>query len=226
MLQAPIMDKIKVSNEVGEELTQALAQGRSVTAKVRWISKPGDRGRNRWIAFTPLVGSHKQIGVWIAILVDDEVESRKRPRRAPPVKWRVGGPPIPTPKKPSTTPAHAAVTTDVNNRVPADMPWEQPVPVPSLSERPLSSPKEPPAPAVPPKPAVTAAVAAHVTQPKPASVLEGDPDIDENYETLEVRLRKKRERDAARLLDQPGAAAVKPTYKSLSPYAFMNNDAP
>lgn len=47
-------------------------------------------------------------------------------------------------------------------------------------------------------------------------------EIDPAYETLEERLRKKRERDAARLLEQPDVP-VKPTYKSLSPYAFMNN---
>ena len=51
-----------------------------------------------------------------------------------------------------------------------------------------------------------------------------EPEIDEGYETLEVRLRKKRERNAARLLEK-ASVPIKPTYKSLSPYAFMNNDA-
>lgn len=184
-----------------DELTQALAQGRSVTAKVRWVTKPGDRGRNRWIAFTPLVGSHDHIGVWIAILVDEESENEQR--QAPPVKFRV-----PAPKKPAPPARQQPSVAPESDRAPnarvLDAPWEKPV---ELSARPVSSRKGSPPASI------------------DHSVTSLAPDIDEAYETLEVRLRKKRERDAARLLER-GGVPVKPTYKSLSPYAFMNNDGP
>jgi hypothetical protein len=231
-VQSPVIDKIGGSPEVREELTQALAQGRSVTAKVRWVMKPGDRGRNRWIAFTPLVGSHNQIGVWIAILVDEESENEQK--QAPPVKFRA--PPkqtAPVPRKQSSLAPESDRATDaevVNGRIdgridgrvdsrvdarvdsrtnarvnarPVDASWGRPV---ELPERPASSRKgSPPA----------------SLHPSNTSV----PEMEEGYETLEVRLRKKRERDAARLLEK-GGVVVKPTYKSLSPYAFMNNDGP
>jgi hypothetical protein len=200
-VQSPIIDKIGGSPEVREELTQALAQGRSVTAKVRWVMKPGDRGRNRWIAFTPLVGSHNQIGVWIAILMDDEPENEQR--QAPPVKFRP-----PPPKKPAPLPRKQSSLAPENNKAidskTLDASWGRPV---ELPERPSSSRKGSPPASL--HPSVTSVV----------------PEMDEGYETLEVRLRKKRERDAARLLEK-GSVVVKPTYKSLSPYAFMNNDGP
>jgi hypothetical protein len=179
--------------------------------------KPGDRGRNRWIAFTPLVGSHNQIGVWIAILVDEDSENEQR--QAPPVKFRAPPKkPAPIPRKQSSLTPESDRTTDskaADARVDArfdarvdtrslDASWGRPV---ELPERPASSRKgSPPA----------------SLHPSNTSVV---PEMEEGYETLEVRLRKKRERDAARLLEK-GSIAVKPTYKSLSPYAFMNNDGP
>lgn len=47
--QSPFMDKIGGSPRVREELTQALADGRGVTAKVKWVTKGDVEGRNRWI---------------------------------------------------------------------------------------------------------------------------------------------------------------------------------
>jgi hypothetical protein len=221
MLQSPIMNRIGGSPAVREELTQALAQGRRITAKVRWITNPtiGERGRNRWIAFTPLVGSHKQIGVWIAILMDDELEDQqRRPRQAPPVKFRVSLPPRqpsatpqtpPSEKAALSTPEESSFPPDIRRR-PANTFVEQSGVLPDRSS---SMPKE----ALPPStPRSTSSVA-----PSIAALV---PEIDDTYQTLEERLRKKRERDAARLRDHP--TAVKPTYKSLSPYAFMNNDGP
>ena len=49
ILQSPFMNKIGGSPRVREELTQAFADGRGVTAKVRWISKTDTEGRSRWI---------------------------------------------------------------------------------------------------------------------------------------------------------------------------------
>ncbi|KAI9806088.1 MAG: hypothetical protein M1833_004495 [Piccolia ochrophora] len=91
ILQSPFMDKIGGSSRVRDELTQALAEGRGVTAKVRWLSKVDEDGRNRWIHCTPLVGSNGQIGVWMVVIVDEEKEKvNRRWRQAPPVDSRVG----------------------------------------------------------------------------------------------------------------------------------------
>ncbi len=88
------MNKIGGSTRVREDLTEALAEGRGVTAKVRWISKAdSDEGRNRWIHCTPLMGSNAQIGVWMVVIVDEESQA-KRWKLAPPVANNLGrGPP-------------------------------------------------------------------------------------------------------------------------------------
>ena len=69
-----------------EELTTAFAEGRGVTAKVRWVSKGDEQGRNKWIHCTPLLGLSGQIGVWMVVIVDDEKSNDRwrRGRRLPP----------------------------------------------------------------------------------------------------------------------------------------------
>jgi len=86
------MNRIGGSERVRDELVAALAEGRGVTAKVRWISRAEDEGRNRWIHCTPLMGSNGSIGVWMIVLVDDE-HSRavRRFRPAPPVPSDLSG---------------------------------------------------------------------------------------------------------------------------------------
>ncbi|KAL8940651.1 MAG: hypothetical protein Q9216_002699 [Gyalolechia sp. 2 TL-2023] len=85
ILQSPFMNKIGGSLRVRDELTSALAEGRGVTAKVRWVTRADEDGRNRWIHCTPLVGSNGQIGVWMVILVDDDQGLSRRWKQAPPV---------------------------------------------------------------------------------------------------------------------------------------------
>lgn len=85
ILQSPFMNKIGGSTRVQDELTAALAEGRGVTAKVRWVSKADEDGRNRWIHCTPLLGSNGQIGVWMVVLIDDDQELSRRWKQAPPV---------------------------------------------------------------------------------------------------------------------------------------------
>ena len=85
ILQSPFMDKIGGSNRVREELTAALAEGRGVTAKVRWVTKSDGEGRNRWIHCTPLLGSNGHIGVWMIVIVDDEHSLSRRWKQTPPV---------------------------------------------------------------------------------------------------------------------------------------------
>jgi hypothetical protein len=86
ILQSSFINKIGGSARVRDELTMAMADGKGVTAKVLWIPKAGDRGRQRWVHCTPLLGSNGQIGVWMIVIIDDgsETDSR-RWRQAPPV---------------------------------------------------------------------------------------------------------------------------------------------
>lgn len=88
------MNKIGGSGRVRDELTAALAEGRGVTAKVRWVSKVDGEGRSRWLHCTPLVGSNGQIGVWMVVLVDDDDGGlHRRWKQAPPVApFRAGKP--------------------------------------------------------------------------------------------------------------------------------------
>ena len=79
------MNKIGGSGRVQDELTAALAEGRGVTAKVRWVSKADEEGRNRWIHCTPLIGSNGSIGVWMVVLIDDDQGISRRWKQAPPV---------------------------------------------------------------------------------------------------------------------------------------------
>lgn len=83
------MDKIGGSNRVRDELTAALAEGRGVTAKVRWLTKYDEEGRNRWIHCTPLVGSNGRVGVWMVVLIDEDGPSR-RWKQAPAVPMNLG----------------------------------------------------------------------------------------------------------------------------------------
>lgn len=91
MLQSPFMNRIGSSDRVKDELVSAFSEGRGVTAKIRWISRHEDEGRNRWIHCTPLYGSNGQIGVWMVVLVDDEdSKTVRRFREAPPVSQAIG----------------------------------------------------------------------------------------------------------------------------------------
>jgi len=88
ILQSPFMHKIGGSQRVRDELTQALADGRGVTAKLRWISKQDAAGRSRWFHCTPLIGHNGEIGVWMIILVDED-DSVAPYRQPPPVDLRL-----------------------------------------------------------------------------------------------------------------------------------------
>jgi hypothetical protein len=99
------LKRIGGSARVRDELTAALAEGRGVTAKVRWISgrHGDDEGRARWIHCTPLLGQNGTVGVWMVVIVDDEVGGLQRKFRvAPPVDQVIGGKLPPDPKTPAT----------------------------------------------------------------------------------------------------------------------------
>lgn len=86
------MDRIGGTARVRDTLTTALAEGRGVTAKVRWLAnRNGDEeGRARWIHCTPLLGQNGAIGVWMVVLIEDENASPSRKfKQAPPVESHV-----------------------------------------------------------------------------------------------------------------------------------------
>jgi hypothetical protein len=89
------MDRIGGTARVREELAAALAEGRGVTAKIRWVTKFDEDGRNRWVHCTPLIGTNGHIGVWMVVLVDPEdgkeKPTAKRWKPAPPVDPSLGG---------------------------------------------------------------------------------------------------------------------------------------
>ncbi|KAK8226750.1 hypothetical protein HDK77DRAFT_384708 [Phyllosticta capitalensis] len=96
MLQSLLMDHIGGSEKVQRELEGALADKRSVTAKIRWISssRAHDEGRPRWIHCTPLFNQKGDVGVWTVILVDDlksKASSDRKVRIAPPVPAEIIG---------------------------------------------------------------------------------------------------------------------------------------
>lgn len=114
MLQSPFLSRIGGSDRVHDSLTQAFADGHSLSAKVRWLSRsdihaqshytrvmnhqshgegggqppPASAGRSRWIHCTPLLGSNRSVGVWMVVLVDDDSEPffRGGRREAPPIQ--------------------------------------------------------------------------------------------------------------------------------------------
>jgi hypothetical protein len=96
ILQSPFMNKIGGSPRVREEIIQGLADGRGVTARVRWVSKTNVEGYNRWIHCTPLLASNGAIGVWMIVIVEDEAQqpNGKRFKQTLPVdpKYRLSVP--------------------------------------------------------------------------------------------------------------------------------------
>lgn len=48
--------------------------GRSVTARVKWVTRFNGEGRNRWLHCTPLIANNGQVGVWMVVIVDDDDE--------------------------------------------------------------------------------------------------------------------------------------------------------
>ncbi|KAK2603412.1 hypothetical protein QQS21_004362 [Conoideocrella luteorostrata] len=80
ILQSPFLSRIGGSGRVRDQIAQALSDGRGVTAKVRWLSSTrrnvsshADRGRPRWLHCTPLRGLNGIIGIWMIVVVNDDV---------------------------------------------------------------------------------------------------------------------------------------------------------
>lgn len=80
MLQSPFFSRIGSSSAVKDDLLQAMMVGRSVTARIKWVTRTNPEGRNRWVHCTPLMASNGQVGVWMVVVVDDGDEK--------PLSWR------------------------------------------------------------------------------------------------------------------------------------------
>ena len=214
MVQAPIMDKLGGSARVRNELSQALEDGREVTAKVRWKTNEHEESQDRWIFFTPLIGKKGEIGVWMAILEDDIPDAMERVQQTKSVKRNFG--------TTSPIPEEYDVEEPRGNEM---VPLHQTVQVPVHREQ-LAR-------------AGSAASAVSTTSPRSPS-LEFDrkskapsisgmtidtilSDGDGEFLTLDERLRRKRERDMHMMLENPGIP-IRKTYKSLSPDTFINAD--
>lgn len=74
------MTRIGDSNEKRESIMRAMMYGRSVTARVRWVTRHNDQGRHRWIHCTPLLANNGQVGVWMVVVIDEEEEHFVRRR--------------------------------------------------------------------------------------------------------------------------------------------------
>lgn len=79
MLQPSFLNRIDDSGAKRDNILNAMMAGRGVTARIKWVTKFNDQGRNRWIHCTPLLVNNGQIGVWMVVGIDNEVEH--------PVRW-------------------------------------------------------------------------------------------------------------------------------------------
>ena len=200
LVPSPILERIGGSPHVKSELDQALKEGRGVTARIRWVSRAGREGRSRWIHFTPLLRSDGQIGVWVAILVDDDedVDSRGKHQDTTTSDIRIGKP---------------------TNRQPiAQRPMAQPEKTGHKPKISWSGPEVDPE----SRRASLHWMSQHTQDDtfsvKTVSTSDGE---EEPYETLEQRLLRKRARDAAQVTENATDVPIRTTYKSLNPNGFL-----
>ncbi|KAK4507193.1 hypothetical protein PRZ48_000928 [Zasmidium cellare] len=75
LLQTKLLDRIGGPSTVREGLQDALARGTTgVTAKVTWLTASNEsEGKPRWLHCTPLFGSDDRVGVWMVVMVENEM---------------------------------------------------------------------------------------------------------------------------------------------------------
>ncbi|KAK4869293.1 hypothetical protein LT330_006293 [Penicillium expansum] len=78
MLQSSFLNRIGETGPKRDNIINAMKTGRSVTARIKWMTKFNDQGRHRWIHCTPLLANNGQIGVWMVIVIDDDDEHSVR----------------------------------------------------------------------------------------------------------------------------------------------------
>ncbi|KAE8356286.1 hypothetical protein BDV28DRAFT_145320 [Aspergillus coremiiformis] len=72
ILQSSFLSRIGGSASIRDELLEAIMAGRSVTARVKWVTRFSSHGRDRWVHCTPLLASNGEVGVWMVVVVDDD----------------------------------------------------------------------------------------------------------------------------------------------------------
>ena len=200
------MDKIGGSSRVRDELILALSEGREVTAKVKWMVDADKEGQNRWIHFTPLVGNRGQVGVWMAILEEDDLRNMSKTRR---FNSGIGSvrTASPIPEEPSDLEEEFEAPSIPGSKFGhrPKISWSGPEIAPELRSPTLNWTQE--------------SQGSSLSEFTMETTI---PDVEE-FETLEERLRKKRLRDASRLQDQSTIPILK-TYKSLAPDGFLKEE--
>ncbi|KAJ6008352.1 PAS-associated C-terminal, partial [Penicillium herquei] len=74
MLQSSFLSRIGDTGEKRDSILHAMMAGRSVTARIKWVTRFSESGRYRWIHCTPLLANNGEVGVWMVIVIDDEEE--------------------------------------------------------------------------------------------------------------------------------------------------------
>ncbi|KAJ5645329.1 PAS-associated C-terminal [Penicillium longicatenatum] len=74
MLQSSFLSRIGDTGEKKDSIVQAMTEGRSVTARIKWVTRFSETGRHRWIHCTPLLANNGEVGVWMIVVMDDEEE--------------------------------------------------------------------------------------------------------------------------------------------------------
>ncbi|KAJ5857780.1 hypothetical protein N7455_008674 [Penicillium solitum] len=72
MLQSSFLNRIGETGAKRDNIVNAMIAGRSVTARIKWMTKFNNQGRHRWIHCTPLLANNGQIGVWMVVIIDDD----------------------------------------------------------------------------------------------------------------------------------------------------------
>ena len=212
-----------------------------MTAKIRWISPGKEEDQNRWIHFTPLIGTKDQIGVWMAVLEDNEpisdglitdAQSSILPmNQTSHVKANYAlAESIPEESsdiEEETRPRSSKANSESHRHIMGSVPEvTRDFRKASLDQdgrerqRSLDWNREDGKPSIDLRRKVPGS-------PRTERSLDSLPmEIGEEYESLEERLRKKRQRDAMVMMDQPGAP-FRRTYKSLAPVtteSVMNDE--
>lgn len=74
MLQSSFLSRIGNTGEKRDSILHAMMAGRSVTARIKWVTRFSEHGRHRWIHCTPLVAHNGEVGVWMVVVIDDDEE--------------------------------------------------------------------------------------------------------------------------------------------------------
>lgn len=71
LVQSRFMDRVGGPQHIREGLLDALTHGVGVTARISWLmhsvraNRNSTQGKPRWVHCTPLLGSDKNVGVWM-----------------------------------------------------------------------------------------------------------------------------------------------------------------